>query len=117
ILTAIRDVVSDSMAVGVRLNLKEEIPGGYDAVEGIEIASYLESTGLIDFVHSVVGTPWGNPSYIQPHFYDPAQWSHLAGDLKKALKIPVVHTGLIHTPEVAERVLADGHADVVGMAR
>lgn len=117
ILSAIRDVVGDSMALGVRLNLREEVMGGYDAAEGIEIAAYLESTGLIDFIHSVVGTPWGNPSYIQPHFYDPGQWSALAGDLKKAVDIPIVHTGLIHTPEVAERILADGHADVVGMAR
>lgn len=117
ILTAIRGVVGGSMAVGIRLNLREEVIGGYDAAEGIEIAAYLESTGLIDFIHSVVGTPWGNPSYIQPHFYQPGQWSTLAGDLKKVIDIPVVHTGLIHTPEVAERVLSDGHADVVGMAR
>lgn len=75
ILTAIRGVVGGSMAVGIRLNLREEVIGGYDAAEGIEIAAYLESTGLIDFIHSVVGTPWGNPSYIQPHFYQPGQWS------------------------------------------
>ena len=117
ILTAIREAVGGSMALGIRLNLKEDFPGGYDAAEGIEIASYLESTGLIDFIHSVVGTPWGNPSYIQPHFFDAGQWSSLAGDLRRSVNLPVVHTGLINTPEVAERVLADGHADVVGMAR
>lgn len=117
ILKAIRDVIGNSMALGIRLNLREEVIGGYDAAEGIEIASYLESTGLIDFIHSVVGTPWGNPSYIQSHFYDPAQWSELAGDLKQAVDIPVVHTGLINGPEIAEQVLADSHADVVGMAR
>lgn len=117
ILSAIREAVGDSMALGVRLNLREEVIGGYDAAEGIEIASYLESTGLIDFIHSVVGTPWGNPSYIQPHFYDPAQWSAMAGELKKAVNLPIVHTGLIHRPEIAEQVLADGHADVIGMAR
>lgn len=117
ILTAIREVIGNSMALGIRLNLKEDFPGGYDAAEGIEIASYLDSTGLIDFIHSVVGTPWGNPSYIQPHFFDAGQWSSLAGDLKRSITLPVVHTGLINTPEIAERVLVDGHADVVGMAR
>jgi len=116
-LTAIRDAVGTSMAVGVRLNLKEEVPGGYDAAGGIEIAQYLESTGLIDFVHAVVGTPWGNPSYIQPHFFDAAQWSPLAGELRQAISLPVVHTGLVNSPEVAESILAAGHADVVGMAR
>ncbi|GER22280.1 N-methylproline demethylase [Zafaria cholistanensis] len=117
VLTAIRGAVGGSMAVGVRLNLKEEVPGGYDAAGGIEIAQYLESTGLIDFIHAVVGTPWGNPSYIQPHFFDPGQWSGLAGDLKRAIGLPVVHTGLVDSPETAERILSAGDADVVGMAR
>ncbi|WP_262106603.1 FAD-dependent oxidoreductase [Arthrobacter sp. Marseille-P9274] len=116
-LTAIRDAVGTSMAVGIRLNLKEEVPGGYDAAGGIETAQYLESKGLIDFIHAVVGTPWGNPSYIQPHFFDAGQWSELAGDLRRAVSLPVVHTGLINSPEIAERILASGHADVVGMAR
>lgn len=117
VLTAIREAVGSSMAVGVRLNLKEEVPGGYDAAAGIEIAQYLESTGLIDFIHAVVGTPWGNPSYIQPHFFDAGQWSDLAGDLRRAVSLPVVHTGLINSPEIAESILASGKADVVGMAR
>ena len=117
VLTAIRDVVGDSMAVGIRLNLKEEVPGGYTAEGGVEIAQYLESTGLIDFIHAVVGTPWGNPSYIQPHFYDAGQWSGLAGNLKRAVSLPVVHTGLVNSPEIAEGIIASGDADVVGMAR
>ncbi|MGM7666594.1 FAD-dependent oxidoreductase [Microbacterium sp. A93] len=116
-LTAIREAVGDSMAVGIRLNLREEMPGGYGAAEGIEIAQYFESTGLIDFVHSVVGTPWGNPSYIQPHLFDAGQWAGMAGELKRSIDLPVVHTGLINSPEVAERILAAGDADVVGMAR
>jgi 2,4-dienoyl-CoA reductase-like NADH-dependent reductase (Old Yellow Enzyme family)/thioredoxin reductase len=116
-LRAIRDEVGTSMTVGVRLNVREEVPGGYDVTGGVEIAQYLESTGLIDYVHGVVGSPWGNPSYIQPTYFDPAQFSALAGELTAALSIPVVHTGRINRPEVAERVLAAGHADVVGMAR
>jgi 2,4-dienoyl-CoA reductase-like NADH-dependent reductase (Old Yellow Enzyme family)/thioredoxin reductase len=116
-LTAIREVVGATMTVGVRLNIREEAPGGYDVPGGVEIARYLESTGLIDYVHGVIGSPWGNPSYIQPTYYDPGQWSALAGELKRALSVPVVHTGRINAPDVAERVLAAGHADVVGMAR
>jgi 2,4-dienoyl-CoA reductase-like NADH-dependent reductase (Old Yellow Enzyme family)/thioredoxin reductase len=117
VLTAIRDAVGDSMAVGVRLNLQEEVPGGYDAAAGRQIAAYLESTGLIDFIHAVVGTPWGNPSYIQPHFYDAGQWAGLSGQLRRAVSLPIVHTGLVNSPEVAEQILAAGNADVVGMAR
>ena len=116
-LQAIRDEVGSALTVGVRLNIREEVPGGYEVAGGVEIAQYLESTGLIDYVHGVVGSPWGNPSYIQPTYFDPAQWSALAGELTAALSIPVVHTGRINGPDVAERVLAARHADIVGMAR
>lgn len=117
VLRAIRDVVGTSMTVGIRLNIREEVPGGYDAAGGVELAQYFESTGLIDYVHGVVGSPWGNPSYIQPTYFEPAQWSSLAGRLKQALSLPVIHTGRVNSPVVAERVLAAGHADIVGMAR
>lgn len=93
------------------------MPGGYDIHGAVEIAQYLESTGLVDYFHGVVGSPWGNPSYIQPHFYEAGQWSDLAGQLKRAVSLPVVHTGRINHPDVAERILAAGDADVVGMAR
>jgi 2,4-dienoyl-CoA reductase-like NADH-dependent reductase (Old Yellow Enzyme family) len=116
-LQAIRDQVGSALTVGVRLNIREEVPGGYEVAGGVQIAQYLESTGLVDYVHGVVGSPWGNPSYIQPTYFDPAQWSALAGELTAALSIPVVHTGRINGPDVAERVLAAGHADIVGMAR
>lgn len=117
ILTAVRDVVGRDMTVGIRLNLMENDPRGYDAAGGIEIARHLESMVPIDFVHAVIGSPWGAPSYIQPHHYQPAQWSSLAGDLRAAIGAPVIYSGLVNTPEIAEHILAAGHADIVGMAR
>ena len=117
ILSAIRSVVGRDMTVGIRFNVEEPMPGGYDLAGGIEIAKYLESTGHIDFIHAVVGTPWGNPSYIQSHHYKPGGWSHLAGELRKELSIPIVYTGLVNTPQLAEEILARGEADVIGMAR
>jgi 2,4-dienoyl-CoA reductase-like NADH-dependent reductase (Old Yellow Enzyme family) len=117
ILREIRDGVGANFTVGIRMNLAEEVPGGYDFDGGIRIAQYLESTGLVDYLHVVMGSPWGNPSYIQPHYYDAAQWADRAGALKRAVRLPIVHTGRINTPAAAEAVLRAGHADVVGMAR
>lgn len=117
VLQAIREAVGDNFTVGVRMNLREEHPRGYQVDGAIQIAQYLESTGLIDYVHGVVGNPWGNPSYIQPDYFQPAQWSDLTGQLRSAIGLPVVYTGKVNSPEVAESVLASGHADVVGLAR
>jgi 2,4-dienoyl-CoA reductase-like NADH-dependent reductase (Old Yellow Enzyme family)/thioredoxin reductase len=117
ILQEIRTGVGRDFTLGVRMNLAEEVPGGYDFAGGVRIAQYLESTGCVDYLHVVMGSPWGNPSYIQPHYFDAAQWAERAGALKRAVGLPVVHTGRINSPAAAAAVLEAGHADVVGIAR
>lgn len=120
VLAAMREGVGPDRIVGVRLNLREEEPGGYgiDGTGGaIEIARALEASGLVDYISCAIGSPWGNPSYIQSHHHAPAQWSELAARIKTAVEIPVAYTGRVTGPAIAEDVLAAGHADVVGMAR
>ncbi|GAA3742300.1 FAD-dependent oxidoreductase [Spinactinospora alkalitolerans] len=117
VLEAVRGEIGAGMTLGVRFTMREEAPGGYDAADGVVIARYLESTGLIDFLHLVIGSSWGDPSYIQPQFYEPAQWSDMAAEVRRALTLPIVYTGRVNSVQVAEDVLAAGHADVVGMAR
>ena len=45
IIRDVRELCGDDFTVGVRLNMFEEAPGGYDLAEGIEIARRLEATG------------------------------------------------------------------------
>jgi 2,4-dienoyl-CoA reductase-like NADH-dependent reductase (Old Yellow Enzyme family)/thioredoxin reductase len=116
-MTGIRDIIGDDMTLGIRLNIREEVPGGYDVQGGVELAQYFESTGLIDYVHGVVGSPWGNPSYIQPTYFEPGEFAPLVRELTNAISLPVVHTGRITGPDVAEQILAAGDADIVGIAR
>ena len=117
IIRAIRDLCGSDFTVGVRLNMFEEIPGGYGLEEGIEIAQRLEATGMVDYLSLVAGSNWGNPSYIQSHVYPPAAWAELSGEFVKAVDLPIAYAGRITTPEVAEQVLAAGQAHVVGVAR
>ncbi len=117
VLAALRDELGPDRVLGVRLNLREEEPGGYGIDGAVEIARALESSGLLDYLSCAIGSPWGNPSYIQPHQHQPAEWSHLAGRVREAVKLPVVYSGRVNSPRVAEEVLASGHADLVGMAR
>ena len=117
ILRDIRERCGSDFTVGVRLNMFEEAPGGYDLEEGIEIARRLEATGMVDYLSLVAGSNWGNPSYIQTHVYPPAAWAELSGEFVKAVDIPIAYAGRVTTPEVAEQVLAAGQAHVVGVAR
>ena len=113
----VREELGPDRMLGVRLNALESQPGGYRQDYAIEIVKLLENTGLIDFVHIVIGSPYSGPSYIQSHFHTPGEWSHYAQAVRKATKLPIVHTGMIHSPEVAERIIAEGHDDMVGIAR
>jgi 2,4-dienoyl-CoA reductase-like NADH-dependent reductase (Old Yellow Enzyme family) len=117
IIAASRARLTRPFTIGIRFNMDELFDGGYDLAEGVEIARALEATGQVDYLHCVMGNNWGAPSYIQPHTYGVAQWSELAGHYKRALKIPVVYTGRVTDPVAADRLIAAGHADVVGMAR
>ena len=42
---------------------------------------------------------------------------HLAGAIKKEVEIPVIAAGRIATGAFAERVVAEGKADLIGLAR
>jgi 2,4-dienoyl-CoA reductase-like NADH-dependent reductase (Old Yellow Enzyme family) len=117
VIAAIRAATAPGFCVGVRLNMEEMFAGGYDIDEGIAIARRLEASGQVDYIHCVMGDNWGAPSYVQPHHYSQAQWAEAAGRFKRALRLPVVYTGRVSSPQVAEEIIARGHADVVGMAR
>jgi len=117
IIREIRERCGDDFTVGARLNMFEEIKGGYDLAEGIEIAQRLEATGMVDYLSLVAGSNWGNPSYVQPHAYPPAAWAEMSGEFMKAVDLPIAYTGRVTTPEVAEQVIASGYAHIVGVAR
>ncbi|MFM9847042.1 MAG: FAD-dependent oxidoreductase [Hyphomicrobiaceae bacterium] len=46
-----------------------------------------------------------------------AAWSFAAARIKEAVSVPVIASNRINTPEVAERILSNGEADLVSMAR
>ena len=73
--------------------------------------------GTVDYFSLDVGDNWGRISYIQPGFYDEGEWAPLAGQARSATNLPVVYVGRVTSVETAERILADGHADLVGFAR
>jgi len=117
ILAEIREGVGRRLTVGVRLNMAEAEPGGYDAEQGLRIAGWLQQSGLVDYVHCVMGTGWGFPSYIQTGHFRPGQWADMAGRFKRQIDLPVIYGGRVNRPEVAEEILAAGHADMVAVGR
>jgi len=118
VLERVRARIGDAMALGIRVNGEETREGGYDLLELREMVYYITETGLLDFVNVDVGHCWGLPSYVQPSFYDHAEHREAGKALRADLeRIPVLFSGRVNDPLIAEQLLADGVCDLVGMTR
>jgi 2,4-dienoyl-CoA reductase-like NADH-dependent reductase (Old Yellow Enzyme family)/thioredoxin reductase len=117
VVESMRSHVDRPITIGLRLCLDEMIEGGYTLKDCQQLLSAFTSDGTVDYFSLDVGGNWGRVSYIPPGIYGDAEWASLCGEAKSATSLPVVYVGRVFTPDVAESVLRDGHADLVGMAR
>ncbi len=117
VVEAMRDKVSRPITIGLRLCLDEMIEGGYTVNDCQDLLAAFTADGTVDYFSLDVGGNSGRVSYIPPSVFGDAEWSALCGEAKAATSLPVVYVGRVFTPAVAEAVLAQGHADLVGMAR
>jgi len=117
VVEAIRDRVGRPITLGLRLCVDEMIDGGYGVDECQQLLAAFTADGTVDYFSLDVGNNWGTVSYIPPGWYAEAQWAPLCGTAKEATDLPVVYVGRVSKPDTAERILADGHADLVGFAR
>lgn len=119
ILERIREQCGPDFLIEIRLSGEENMPNGITIDETVEFCRMLEGRGLVDLIHISAG-----------HYYSPAR-SHefstiflphglnadYAAAVKKAVSIPVAVVGGITSAEVAERIIAEGKADIVSMGR
>jgi 2,4-dienoyl-CoA reductase-like NADH-dependent reductase (Old Yellow Enzyme family)/thioredoxin reductase len=118
VLTAIRNKVGSKLALEYRISADEMVEGGMGPEETIRFVKLIEDK--IDLLHVSAGV-LADPKII-PHMIQPTYWPHeynvhYAADFKKVLKVPIVTVGSITTMEEADRIIADGRADMVAMAR
>jgi mycofactocin system FadH/OYE family oxidoreductase 2 len=117
VVAAVRAAVGADFAVGVRLCADELIPGGFTLEDAKRSAAMLESTGQIDFVNLSLATFY-NLYMVGGTMHLPLGYAvPLAAGIKEAVSLPVFATGRINDPALAERILADGQADMIGVVR
>lgn len=117
VLEAIRDKVGDGLAIEYRISADELAPGGLTIDEQLEFVRSIQDK--IDLIHVSVGNAF-NPDVshmmIQPAYVPRGINVHYAERFKKELDIPVTALGSID-PVMAERIIAEGKADIVAMNR
>jgi dimethylglycine catabolism A len=121
VLAAVRGQVGRNFVVGARISGDELTPGGLDAGDMAEIARRLAVSGLVDFL-SVIGggahTLRLQAAVVPDASFPEALYVPLAAAIKAAVPgMPIFHASRIVDPGLAERILAEGAIDVVGMTR
>lgn len=118
VLERVREALGPQRVLGVRVSGEEHIPDGLRREEMGEVCAELERRGLVDYVNVSVGSHHTRHMMVAPMSVAPGYLLDLCADIRKAVDdVPVSCIGRVNTPELAERVLADGIADLVGMTR
>ncbi|MFQ5827120.1 MAG: mycofactocin system FadH/OYE family oxidoreductase 2 [Dehalococcoidia bacterium] len=118
IIDAIKEAVGCDFALGIRLCGDELIEGGLTLEETVEIARNLASTGKIDYINTSIGTATHTLFMVDGSMHTPPGYQlYISSAIRKAVDLPVFCVGRIKDPVQAERILAEGHADMVGMVR
>ena len=117
ILKAVRDNTDKRFAVGIRLCADEMFPGGMGAEECAEMAQRFVETGDVDYI-SLAGGSYHAYSYEVPPGDLPEGWLiSRAREIKKVVDVPIIVSGAITRPEMAEQAIASGAADAIAMSR
>lgn len=118
VLEAVHARVGGKMAIDCRISAEERIQGGMPIEEVIEFLKRAEK--YLDKVHVSTGLIT-NPECIkyclQPNTVEHCINVDSAYKIKQELSIPVTVVGSISTLDDAERILKEGKADLIGMAR
>ena len=112
IVDAVRSAVPGGMAVGMRISATDWVEGGWEIEQSVRFAHELKARGC-DFIH--VST--GGLSPVQQIALEPGYQIAYAQRIKRETRMPTIGVGLITEPEHAERILHDGAAAVIGLAR
>ena len=118
VMAAVRKAIGPDLPLGVRLNADEMHPrGGLTLEEAKKIAVRLEKTGLLDFMDLSLGTFY-NLFLVEGSMHTPLAYTvPLSAGIRDVIDLPVFCTNRINDPHLAEKILEDGRADMIGMVR
>ncbi|MFD9128399.1 FAD-dependent oxidoreductase [Kitasatospora sp. NPDC059571] len=115
IVRRVRERVGEDFILIYRLSMLDLVPGGSTLPEVVELAKAVEAAGAT-IINTGIGWHEARIPTIATSVPRGA-WTWVTRKLMGEVGVPLVTSNRINTPELAEAVLADGHADLVSMAR
>ena len=115
IVEGVRAACGERFIVVYRLSLIDLVEGGNTWEETVQVAQALEAAGVTMFNTGIGWHEARVPTIVTS--VPRAAFAPLSARLKAAVKVPVIVSNRINTPEVAEDLLAQGAGDLVSLAR
>lgn len=115
IVTRTREKVGANFIIIYRLSMLDLVEGGAPWEEVVYLAKEIEKAGAT-LINTGIG--WHEarvPTIVTS--VPRAAFTWITKRMKSEVSLPLITTNRINMPEVAENVLAQGHADMVSMAR
>ncbi len=118
IVAAVRHRMGPDPVLGVRLCGDELIDGGTTIDDAVEVARQIERNGGVDYINTSIGVATASLFMIEASMHIPPEYAmFIPSAIRKAVDLPVIGVGRFKDPIQAERALADGHADMIGVVR
>ena len=119
IARGIREAVGSGFIVGLKMPGDEGVEGGIDPDEAERLTAALSETGCFDyFAYGQGNFSLSLETHVPDMYFEPGHFLDIHRRMRAAAKgVPVIALGRVDSPELAERVVAEGYGDIVGMTR
>ncbi|HEY6275191.1 MAG TPA: mycofactocin system FadH/OYE family oxidoreductase 2 [Streptosporangiaceae bacterium] len=118
IIDVVREAIGPGRVLGVRICGDELIEDGITIDEAVAVAVLAEATGRVDFINTSIGVATATLYMIEASMRIPPGYAmFIPASIRRAVSLPVVGVGRFKDPLQAERALADGQCDLVGVVR
>ncbi len=118
IVAAVRAAMGSQPVLGVRLCGDELIDGGTTIDEAVALAVQIEERGGVDYINTSIGVATASLFMIEASMHIPPDYAmFIPSAIRAAVSLPVVGVGRFKDPLQAERALAEGQADLIGVVR
>ena len=112
VIKAVRDVVGEDFPILLRLGACDYMEGGNTIEEAKIVAKEFEKAGI-----DILDISGGMRGFVIPGVTEQGYFADATKAIKEVINIPVILTGGITDVNVAEQLLKDGKADLIGVGR
>ena len=120
VLKAVRARTDEETVLGIRVSADDLAEQGLHVDETLEICGAIDRSGLVDYINVIGGYSASASGWLDvfpPMSVPQGHWAPHAAAIRQKTSKPVLVGGRINQPQLAEQIVADGQADMVGVVR